>query len=49
MKQETFEAGEVYLSDGREKSGFRWVDFDLCPNQIFRKTAAYSFVAITVI
>ena len=49
MKQETCGADGVYLSSGREKSGFRRVDFDLCPNQIFRKTAAYSFMAIMVI
>ena len=37
MKQETCGAGGVYLSSGREKSGFRDVDFDLCPNQISEK------------
>ena len=33
MKQETCGAGGVYLSSGRENSGFRRVEFDLCPNQ----------------
>ena len=36
MKQETYGAGEVYLSSGREKLGFRRVDFDSCPNQILK-------------
>ena len=36
MKQETYGAGEVYFSNGREKSGFHCVDFDLCPNQILK-------------
>ena len=39
MKQETCGAGGVYLSSGREKSRFRRVDFDVHPNQIFRKVA----------
>ena len=39
MKQETCGAGGVYLSSGREKSGFRRVDFDLRPNQISEKVA----------
>ena len=36
VKQETLGAGEVYFSSGREKSGFRRVDFDLYPNQILK-------------
>ena len=43
MKQETCGAGGVYLSSGREKSGFRRVDFDLCPNQILEKSLWNSF------
>ena len=39
MKQETCGAGGVYLSSGREKSGFRRVDFDLHPNKISEKVA----------
>ena len=39
VKQETGGAGEVYLSSGREISGFRRVDFELCPNQIIRNAA----------
>ena len=39
MKQETCGAGGVYLSSGREKSGFRHVDFDVRPNQISEKVA----------
>ena len=39
MKQETCGAGGVYLSSGREKSGFHHVDFELCPNQILRNAA----------
>ena len=39
MKQETCGAGGVYLSSGREISGFRRVDYDLCPNQISEKVA----------
>ena len=39
MKQETCGAGGVYLSSGREKSGFRRVDFDVRPNQISEKVA----------
>ena len=38
MKQETCGAGGVYLSSGREKSGFRRVDFEICPNQISEKS-----------
>ena len=38
MKQETCGAGGVYLSSGRERSGFRRVDFDLCPNQILERS-----------
>ena len=38
MKQETCGAGGVYLSSGREKSGFRRVDFDSRPNQILEKS-----------
>ena len=34
VKQETCGAGGVYLCSGREKSGFRCVDFDLRPNQV---------------
>ena len=44
MKQETCGAGGVYLSSGREKSGFRRVDFDLCPNQILEKSLWNSFI-----
>ena len=44
MKQETYGAGEVYFSSGREKSGFRWVDFDLRPNQISEKSLLNSFI-----
>ena len=44
MKQETWGAGRVYLSSGREKSGFRPVDFDLCPNQISEKSLWNSFI-----
>ena len=44
MKQETCGAGGVYLSSGREKSGFRHVDFDLCPNQILEKSLWNSFI-----
>ena len=36
MKQETYGAGGVYLSSGREKSGFHRVDFGICPNQILK-------------
>ena len=39
MKQETCGAGGVYLSSGREKSGFRRIDFDVRPNQISEKVA----------
>ena len=39
VKQETYGAGGVYLSSGREKSGFRCVDIDICPNQISEKVA----------
>jgi len=38
VKQESYGAGEVYFSSGREKSGFRRVNFELCPNQILKKT-----------
>ena len=44
MKQETCGAGGVYLSSGREKSGFRRVDFDLRPNQILEKSLWNSFI-----
>ena len=44
MKQETCGAGGVYLSSGREKSGFRRVDFDLRPNQISEKSLWNSFI-----
>ena len=44
MKQETLGAGGVYLSSGREKSGFRRVDFDLRPNQISEKSLWNSFI-----
>ena len=44
VKLETFGAGEVYLSDGREKSGFHHIDFDLCPNQILEKSLWNSFI-----
>jgi len=36
VKQEACGAGRVYLSSGREKSGFRRVDFEICPNQILK-------------
>ena len=38
MKQETCGAGGVYLSSGRERWGFRRVDFEICPNQISEKS-----------
>ena len=44
MKQETCGAGGVYLSSGREKSGFRHVDFEICPNQISEKSMCNSFI-----
>ena len=44
VKQETLGAGGVYLSSGREKSGFHRVDFDLCPNQILEKSLWNSFI-----
>ena len=44
MKQETCGASEVYLSSGREKSVFRHVDFDLCPNQNFKIVTIESFI-----
>ena len=44
MKQETYGAGGVYLSSGREKLGFHRVDFDLCPNQILEKSLWNSFI-----
>ena len=44
MKQETCGAGGVYLSSGREKSGFRRVDFDSRPNQISEKSLWNSFI-----
>ena len=44
MKQETCGADGVYLSSGREKSGFRHVDFDLRPNQILEKSLWNSFI-----
>ena len=44
MKQETCGAGAVYLSSGREKSGFHRVDFELCPNQILEKSLWNSFI-----
>ena len=44
MKQETCGAGGVYLSRGREKLGFRHVDFDLCPNQILEKSLWNSII-----
>ena len=37
-------AGGIYLSSGREKSGFRCVDFDLRPNQILEKSLWKSFI-----
>ena len=43
MKQKTCGAGGVYLSSGREKSGFRRVDFELRPNQISEKSLWNSF------
>ena len=43
MKQEMLGAGEVYFSNGREKSGFRGIDFELCQNPIFRKATPKSF------
>ena len=44
MKQETCGAGGVYLSSGREKSGFHHVYFDLRPNQILEKSLWNSFI-----
>ena len=44
MKQETLGAGGEYFSSGRENSGFRRVDFDLFPNQIFEKSLWNSFI-----
>ena len=44
MKQETCGAGGVYLSSGREISGFHRVDFELCPNQILEKSLWNSFI-----
>ena len=44
MKQETCGASGVYLSSGREKSGFHWVDFYLRPNQILEKSLWNSFI-----
>ena len=44
MKQETCGAGGVYLSSGREKSGFHRIDFDLRPNQILEKSLWNSFI-----
>ena len=44
MKQETCGADGVYLSSGREKSGFHRVDFDLRPNQISEKSLWNSFI-----
>ena len=44
MKQETFGAGEVYFSSGRENSRFRRVNFDLRPNQILEKSLWNSFI-----
>ena len=44
MKQETLGAGKVYFSGERENSGFRRVDFYLCPNQILEKSLGNSFI-----
>ena len=44
MKQETCGAGGVYFSNGREKSGFHRVDFELHPNQILEKSLWNSFL-----
>ena len=44
MKQETCGAGRVYLSSGREKSGFRRVDFDSRSNQNSEKSLWISFI-----
>jgi len=44
VKQETLGAGGVYLSSGREKLGFRRVDFDLRLNQILEKSLWNSFI-----
>ena len=44
VKQETLGAGEVYFSDGREKSRFHCVDFDVRPNQISEKSLWNSFI-----
>ena len=44
MKQETYGAGGVYLSSGREKSECRCVDFDSRPNQISEKSLWNSFI-----
>ena len=38
VKQETYGSVELYFSYGREKSRFRRVDFELCPNQISEKS-----------
>ena len=46
MKQETCGAGGVYLSSGREKSGFRRVDFDSRPNQILEKSLKTRVITI---
>ena len=37
-------SGGVYLSSGREKSGFRRVDFDSRPNQNSEKSLWNSFI-----
>ena len=37
-------AREVYFSSEREKSRFRRVDFDVCPNQILEKSLWNSFI-----
>ena len=44
MKQETRGVGGGYLSSGRGKSGFRRVDYKLCPNQISEKSLWNSFI-----
>ena len=44
MKQETCGAGGVYLSSGREKSGFRRVDFDFLSKSNIQKVAMKSYM-----
>ena len=44
MKQETCGAGGVYFLVEEKKSGFRRVDFDLCPNKILENSLWNSFI-----